>query len=111
MRSLLAFALFLAPCLCQWGLESGAENVPIPAAVLNATAVLSSNETAPVSLYPIGAVKGPFSKPVGRLFEIDGEVTYWSGANAWWIGHLSKNEDVDIVMQQIADVSAFGQIT
>jgi mannan endo-1,4-beta-mannosidase len=107
MRFLLPFAALIAPCLCQWGLESGAENEPIPAAVLDPTTVLSSNDTAPESLYPIGAVDGPFAKPAGRLFELDGTVTYWSGANAWWIGHLSKNEDVDIVMQQIADVGSF----
>ena len=27
------------------------------------------------------------------------------GTNAWWLGHLTENEDVDKAMQQIADVS------
>jgi hypothetical protein len=105
MRSLLALGLLVAPCLCQWGLDSGAENQPVPAAVLDPKTVLSSNDTPPAPMYPIGKVEGPFAKTAGRLFEIDGQVTYWAGANAWWLGHLSKNEDVDIVMQQIADVS------
>lgn len=55
--------------------------------------------------YPFGVSKEPFAKPAGQLFDINGTVGYFAGTNAWWLGHLTKNEDVDKAMQQIADVS------
>lgn len=78
------------------------------------------------STYPIGVSKESFAKTAGQLFDINGTVSYFagehrtrrvlsidtivlsyltqSGTNAWWLGHLTKNEDVDKAMQQIADV-------
>ncbi|KAL1902448.1 hypothetical protein Sste5346_001429 [Sporothrix stenoceras] len=53
--------------------------------------------------YPIGVPKEPFAKTAGQLFNINGTVGYFAGTNAWWLGHLTKNEDVDKAMQQIAD--------
>ncbi|CAK7222547.1 hypothetical protein SCUCBS95973_004878 [Sporothrix curviconia] len=53
--------------------------------------------------YPIGVSKEPFAKPAGQLFDINGTVSYFAGTNAWWLGHLTKNDDVDKAMQQIAD--------
>jgi mannan endo-1,4-beta-mannosidase len=56
-------------------------------------------------IYPIGAVNGSFAKVSGRLFNIDGRVAYFSGTNAWYLGHLMSNDDVDLVMKQLVDVS------
>ncbi|CAK7237571.1 hypothetical protein SEUCBS140593_010015 [Sporothrix eucalyptigena] len=53
--------------------------------------------------YPIGVSKEPFAKTAGQLFDINGTVGYFAGTNAWWLGHLTKNEDVDKAMQEIVD--------
>ena len=59
---------------------------------------------------------------VGRLFNIDGKKQYFAGkprsalssrnrlnrfigTNAWYLGHLTSNADVDQAMSQIAAVS------
>jgi hypothetical protein len=49
------------------------------ASVTGAGIVLSSKETPIPPIYPIGAVKEPFAKPSGRLFDINGTVEYFSG--------------------------------
>ena len=64
-------------------------------------AVISSSSQQPPCKYPIGK-SGNFAKPAGRLFNIDGKVQYFAGSNAWWLGHLSKNSDVDIALKQVA---------
>ncbi|KAG4030691.1 hypothetical protein MFRU_011g01480 [Monilinia fructicola] len=46
---------------------------------------------------------GSNAKVAGRLFNIDGKVKYFAGTNAWWLAHLSSNNDVDISLSQIAD--------
>ncbi|KAI9737330.1 MAG: hypothetical protein M1834_009483 [Cirrosporium novae-zelandiae] len=38
----------------------------------------------------------------GRLFDIDGKKQYFAGTNAWWLGHLYYDDDVDTAMSQIA---------
>ncbi|RDW80391.1 hypothetical protein BP5796_05089 [Coleophoma crateriformis] len=56
----------------------------------------------PASVYPIGAA-GINAKPAGRLFNIDGQVQYFAGSNAWWLAHLSKNSDIDIALKEVAN--------
>ncbi|CAK7211356.1 hypothetical protein SBRCBS47491_001096 [Sporothrix bragantina] len=65
--------------------------------------IRTANDPQVPPQYPIGVSKEPFAKPAGQLFDINGTVSYFAGTNAWWLGHLTKNEDVDKAMQQIAD--------
>ncbi|KAL8995225.1 MAG: hypothetical protein Q9169_004989 [Polycauliona sp. 2 TL-2023] len=37
-----------------------------------------------------------------RLFQLNGKTQYFSGTNAWWLGHLQSNLDVDTAVAQIA---------
>ena len=56
--------------------------VPVMLALCGAAraVVLSAKATnPPPPAYPIGAVKEPFPKPVGRLFDINGTVGYFAG--------------------------------
>jgi mannan endo-1,4-beta-mannosidase len=38
----------------------------------------------------------------GLLFNIDGVSKYWAGTNSYWIGFLTNNSDVDLVMSHLA---------
>lgn len=38
----------------------------------------------------------------GLLFNIDGTTAYFAGTNSYWIGFLTNNADVDLVMSQLA---------
>ena len=82
--------------------------------------------TVPSSEYPpptvsIGAAGGPIASVSGRMFSIESKVQYFSGnsiseggltrlvtflgANAWWLGYLQSNTDVDNVLSDFASVS------
>ena len=41
--------------------------------------IISSKDPQPPSKYPIGAVREPFAKVSGRLFDVNGTVGYFSG--------------------------------
>ena len=45
-----------------------------------------------------------FAKTSGQLFEINGQTQYFTGTNSYWIGFLTNNADVDLVMSHIASV-------
>ncbi|KAE8441983.1 hypothetical protein EG329_004109 [Mollisiaceae sp. DMI_Dod_QoI] len=71
--------------------------------VIAAPAIQSSPASQqPAVAYPIGQ-NGSNAKVAGRLFNIDGKVEYFAGNNAWWLGHLSNNSDVDIALQEVAN--------
>ncbi|OAA66774.1 glycoside hydrolase family 5 protein [Niveomyces insectorum RCEF 264] len=94
--------------------------------VASATAIRRSTPLGPIRsvhdpqvppLYPIGVKNESFARPAGQLFNINGNVSYFAGTNAWWLGHLTKNEDVDKALQEIVDtkykivrVWAFGDV-
>ena len=42
----------------------------------------------------------------GQQFFLNGKVQRLAGTNAWWMGHLTTDEDVETAMSQIASVSA-----
>lgn len=44
------------------------------------------------------------SFPSGRLFDIEGRVQYFAGTNAWWLGHLTSDADLNTAMSEIAKV-------
>ncbi|KAH8660425.1 family 5 putative glycoside hydrolase [Xylariales sp. PMI_506] len=92
-------------------------------AVLGATAgavpaAPSIRDSEAGSVYPIGTGSGGNAKTAGRLFNVDGQVSYFAGSNAWWLAHLSKNSDVDIALKEVANtkykilrVWGFGDVT
>ena len=40
----------------------------------------------------------------GREFNIDGTIGYFMGTNTYWIGFLTNNDDIDLVMKDVAAV-------
>jgi mannan endo-1,4-beta-mannosidase len=45
-----------------------------------------------------------YAKTNGLLFDINGKETYFMGTNTYWIGFLTDNADVDLVMSHLAAV-------
>ncbi|TVY38395.1 Mannan endo-1,4-beta-mannosidase, partial [Lachnellula subtilissima] len=43
-----------------------------------------------------------YAKPSNHVFSIDGKAQYFAGTNTYWIGFLTNNSDVDIVMSHLA---------
>ena len=41
----------------------------------------------------------------GREFNIDGTTGYFMGTNTYWIAFLTDNDDVDLVMKDVAAVN------
>ena len=41
------------------------------------------------------------SSPSGRIFDIDGKVQHFAGTNAWWLGHLTSDADLDTAMSEM----------
>ncbi|KAK6429303.1 hypothetical protein LTR95_014549, partial [Oleoguttula sp. CCFEE 5521] len=48
------------------------------------------------------ATSGAIASTSGTSFVIDGKVQYFVGTNSYWIGFLTNNADVDLVMQHLA---------
>lgn len=44
---------------------------------------------------------GSFAKASGTLFNIDGKTGYFAGTNSYWIGFLTNNADIDLVMSHL----------
>lgn len=44
---------------------------------------------------------GSFAKTSGTLFSVDGKTGYFAGTNSYWIGFLTNNADVDLVMSHL----------
>jgi mannan endo-1,4-beta-mannosidase len=81
----------------------------------------AGSDAQPAPVYPIGNRGGKFAKTAGRLFDLEGRVGYFAGnlfliilrvasltipgSNAWWLAHLLENSDVDLVLNQVANVS------
>jgi mannan endo-1,4-beta-mannosidase len=45
-----------------------------------------------------------FAATSGQLFTINGKIRYFMGTNTYWIGFLTNDSDVDLVMSHIASV-------
>lgn len=108
---------------------------------LAATALPSAlhiSNKQPPPAYPIGQGKGSNAKVSGRVFNIDGKKGYFAGelrilschphtipaeswpltnlwystgSNAWWLAHLSNNDDIDIALSQVAKVRRLSRLT
>ncbi|PYH48051.1 glycoside hydrolase 5 family protein [Aspergillus saccharolyticus JOP 1030-1] len=44
-----------------------------------------------------------FPSTSGLQFKIDGKTGYFAGTNSYWIGFLTNNDDVDLVMSQLKE--------
>lgn len=44
---------------------------------------------------------GSFARASGNLFNIDGKTGYFAGTNSYWIGFLTNNADIDLVMSHL----------
>lgn len=45
-----------------------------------------------------------YAKTSGHVFNINGKTEYFMGTNSYWIGFLTNNADVDLVMSHLAAV-------
>jgi len=45
-----------------------------------------------------------YAKTSGHVFSINGVTEYFAGTNTYWIGFLTNNADVDLVMTHLAAV-------
>ncbi|RAL13415.1 glycoside hydrolase 5 family protein [Aspergillus homomorphus CBS 101889] len=49
------------------------------------------------------AASTAFPSTSGLQFKIDGKTGYFAGTNSYWIGFLTNNDDVDLVMSQLKE--------
>jgi len=75
-------------------LVTNVSTAAVPSDALRETAIASSTLQSRAS---------NFSSPSGRLFNIDGKVQYFAGTNAWWLGHLTSDDDLEVAMSEIAE--------
>ncbi|KAF3908065.1 hypothetical protein ABW21_db0204293 [Orbilia brochopaga] len=70
-----------------------------------AVTILAAVQAVAVAALPALSKRAPnhadFCKPVGRVFEIDEKVQYFVGTNTYWIGFLTDDSDVDLVMKHL----------
>ena len=74
------------------------------------TTTTTSKAAAPTTTASSGSSgssggSGSYVTRSGTKFNIDGHVGYYAGTNAYWIGFLTNNADVDKVMADVAAVS------
>lgn len=49
-----------------------------------------------------GSSNPSVSRSNPRLFSIDGKTQYFAGTNAWWLGHMYEDADVEEAVKEIA---------
>ncbi|KAL4734835.1 glycoside hydrolase superfamily [Aspergillus similis] len=76
-------------------------SLALAAALPQASTPASTPSTTP-SPTPSPSASGPFATTSGVQFVIDGEAGYFAGSNAYWIGFLKNNSDVDLVFDHMA---------
>lgn len=78
--------------------------VPTTAAPTPTTTLVTSTKASSTVASSTPVASGTFAKAVGREFNIDGKTGYFAGSNAYWIGFLTDNADVDTVMSHLQTV-------
>ncbi|KAI9681879.1 MAG: hypothetical protein M1822_006956 [Bathelium mastoideum] len=63
--------------------------------------LLKVEQTTTAAASPTSSSSGTFAKTNGDLFDIDGTTKYYVGTNTYWIGFLTNNADVDLVMSHL----------
>ncbi|KAL5049069.1 hypothetical protein BDW71DRAFT_165319 [Aspergillus fruticulosus] len=76
-------------------------SLALAAALPQASTPASTPSTTP-SPTPTPSASGSFATTSGIQFVIDGEAGYFPGSNAYWIGFLKNNSDVDHVFDRVA---------
>ncbi|KAJ5775703.1 uncharacterized protein N7511_000714 [Penicillium nucicola] len=61
---------------------------------------LNETRSAPVNNHT-NAVSASFAGRNGLNFTIDGQANYFAGTNSYWIGFLTNNTDVDLVLDHL----------
>lgn len=88
-------------CVCTYSSPDYSHCLPRQASVTSATP--NASLTSPVALSPptTPVAAASYAKAVGRVFDIDGVTGYYAGTNAYWIGFLTDNADVDLIMSHL----------
>jgi mannan endo-1,4-beta-mannosidase len=68
----------------------------LPASSATKATTLSSSNTSKT-----GSALTDFPSATGLNFSIDGHVSYYAGSNSYWIGFLTNDNDVDLVMDHL----------
>ncbi|KAI7373915.1 hypothetical protein KC336_g20318, partial [Hortaea werneckii] len=70
---------------------------------LSATSAQSTVSPTGTGTSPDGTSSATYPTTSGTSFVIDGEPGYFAGSNSYWIGFLSNDADVDLVMQHLKE--------
>nr|OQO26689.1 hypothetical protein B0A51_06656 [Rachicladosporium sp. CCFEE 5018] len=73
-----------------------------PAITTSASTSTTSKLATTTTTSTLPAVSGAIATTSGTSFVIDGKLQYFVGTNTYWIGFLTNNADVDLVMQHLA---------
>ncbi|KAK3672346.1 hypothetical protein LTR78_007653 [Recurvomyces mirabilis] len=65
------------------------------------TIVKPTTSTSKAPVTTTAAASGSIATTSGTKFIIDGKPTYFAGTNTYWIGFLTNNADVDLVMSHL----------
>ncbi|KAI5252747.1 endo-1,4-beta-mannosidase [Aureobasidium subglaciale] len=77
--------------------------VPSPTTVVTKPPISTSKiVSTSKAVTTTAAASGSFPTTSGTKFVIDGKAGYYAGTNSYWIGFLTNNNDVDLVMQHLA---------
>ncbi|KAF4631109.1 hypothetical protein G7Y89_g7031 [Cudoniella acicularis] len=75
---------------------SSAAASPTAVSSVNTAIAAATSTSAPVPAFT------SFAKTAGHVFNINGKSQYFMGTNTYWIGFLTANTDVDLVMSHLA---------
>ncbi|KAJ6104000.1 hypothetical protein N7523_010320 [Penicillium sp. IBT 18751x] len=67
----------------------------------SASKTTSKSTSSSTSTTSAGATSTAFSTTHGLNFTIDGETSYYAGSNSYWIGFLTDDDDVDLVLDHM----------
>ena len=86
---------------CIPGLPAASPTTAKPSSTPATTMKTTTKIGTTTALPPTGTATGALSKAVGDSFNIDGVTSYFAGTNSYWIGFLTNNADVDLVMSHL----------
>ncbi|RDW69956.1 glycoside hydrolase family 5 protein [Coleophoma crateriformis] len=70
-------------------------------AVVSTSASANTSTSSSASTSNSSSISG-FASTSGSVFNINGETGYFAGTNSYWIGFLTNDSDVDLVMSQLS---------
>lgn len=66
--------------------------------------MLAAAVTVATAIPATVAPRASYVTTSGRQFNIDGTTGYFAGTNTYWISFLTDNDDIDLVMKDVAAV-------